>query len=448
MSEPDSSTCLQPILRNLEAIQVEIGKAQLALLDLLVDSDAEECDDVTRTALIRLESIQRSVGEVQVMLFREVAGGESTLAEPDSPPGADLPPVTLVVAPQQVSQPEALEAPIERVKVAQTPPSFGTTELRATPIANSLGVENATAIPPSSPSGRSTSPVAPQGHKPGILSSAGSPAPRPSAAAPMPASIDPPPVIVVPPVTTSGETFLASWLAARGCRIKELRQPSGLDAAAEEIALFLGQHYADLEAPYGALRGLLNPRRTSKWLQTGDWPPAVISVAAQFGRKLKDNGFLAQFVYVSKNKTMLCEPVSDPRVLNFLDGGWLERWAAHVMRTVITQKMGSWHDERLLQGVQIELPNRTEAELDVLANPHGETVFWLECKAGNWQSDLRRYYDLNQQHFHLPDSQASLVLVDRVKDAGRASAGELSSMTILHLTELAEWLDQMITALD
>ena len=85
MPEADSSICLQPILRNLEAIQVEIGKAQLALLDLLVDSDAKECDVVTRSALIRLESIQRSVGEVQVMLFREVAGGEAALTELDAP---------------------------------------------------------------------------------------------------------------------------------------------------------------------------------------------------------------------------------------------------------------------------------------------------------------------------------------------------------------------------
>jgi hypothetical protein len=86
------------------------------------------------------------------------------------------------------------------------------------------------------------------------------------------------------------------------------------------------------------------------------------------------------------------------------------------------------------------------AELDVLANPYGEAVFWLEGKAGDWQSDLRHSYDLNQQHFHLPDTQAALVLVDRVKEAGRASARELSSMTVLHLTELADWLGRMIIA--
>lgn len=442
MSEPDSSACLQPILRNLEAIQVEIGKAQLALLDLLSQGGAVECDGATRTALIRLESIQRSVGEVQVLLFREVAGGEAALAELESPSDADLVPTSPAAASQQASQTMVSGNSDEVAKVASTPSAPAITASHAGPGATPPETEAANAPLRNPPS------AVPPGRKPGTVPPAASPAPKPSAAAPMPTSIDPLPVIVVPPVTTGSESFLASWLAARGCRIKELRQPSGLDAAAEEIALFLGQHYADLEVPYGALRVLLNPRRTNKWIQTNDWPPAVISKATQFGRKLKDNGFLAQFVYVSKNKTMLCEPASDPRVLNFLDGGWLERWAVHVMRSVITQKMGSWQDERLLQGVQIELPNRTEAELDVLANPYGEAVFWLECKAGNWQSDLHRYYDLNQQHFHLPDTKAALVLVDRVKEAGRASAGELSSMTILQLTELAEWLDRMITALD
>ena len=86
-------------------------------------------------------------------------------------------------------------------------------------------------------------------------------------------------------------TFLETWLAARGCRIKELRKPTGMDAAADDIALFLGQHYAELEVPYGELRVRLNPRRTDKWLQTKDWPPPVMSMAAQFGHKLLDSSF-------------------------------------------------------------------------------------------------------------------------------------------------------------
>lgn len=96
MQQPDSTSCLQPILRNREAIQVEIGKAQLALLDLLSGGGATECDDATRTALIGLESIQHSVGEMQILLFREVGGDEAALAELDNSPNTDLPPASAV----------------------------------------------------------------------------------------------------------------------------------------------------------------------------------------------------------------------------------------------------------------------------------------------------------------------------------------------------------------
>lgn len=446
MPEPVSSMCLQPILRNLEAIQVELGKAQLALLDLLADSEGTDCEDARRSALIRLESIQRGVGEVQIMLFREVSGGDPALAEIDAPSELAVTPTPPSVVPHGPVKPA--EPSVVTTAVSPDSPPAPKTPLISPPgqrsgslpsVSDSAPKSTATNLQPVSTGSSSVS-----GAPPRIASLAARPTEKPldAVSGSMPVSGASAVAEANPPA--GSRTYLETWLDARGCRITELRKPTGMDAAADEIALFLGQHYADLEMAYAALRGLLNPRRTNKWIQTDDWPPAVISQAVQFGRKLKDNGFLAQFVYVSKNKTMLCEPVSDPRVLNFLDGGWLERWAAHVMKTAISRQMGGWQDERLLQGVQIELPNHTEAELDVLANPAGDTVVWIECKAGNWQSDLHHYYELNQQHFHLPAPQAALVLVDRVKEAGRASAGELSSMTVLHLTELNDWLGGLL----
>ena len=66
-------------------------------------------------------------------------------------------------------------------------------------------------------------------------------------------------------------------------------------------------------------------------------------------------------------------------------------------------------------------------------------MLWIECKTVRWQNYNQWYRDLNQRFVRLPPSQAAWVVLD-ISDEVKASARELTQMTVLHLTGLADWL--------
>jgi hypothetical protein len=183
----------------------------------------------------------------------------------------------------------------------------------------------------------------------------------------------------------------------------------------------------------------------SKWFKSEEFGPEAMNAICQLGQMLHKGGFLAGFLNVKHNKTILFEPVGDGRVTTFLSGGWLERYAFQVVRTAVTGALGSWHDSQALLDAVVVLPNGTETELDILvALPPGR-VLWLECKSGGWQSYVKQFNAINGQHLKLPPEQAALVLADRLNPTERASAAALTSMTVLHLTEVPDWLKGVTT---
>ena len=381
----DSSRSFQPILRDLEAIQVRIGNVQLALLDVAASEGSADCDAGLHAALIRLEGVQRGVGEVQVMLLRHAAGEED--------------------------RPETLAA--------------------------NDGVEpmtDATDLLPYQPEARVVTyePIA-------QLSSATTGSTLPPAALPsQPAHARPETAIA--PVAQEDVSDLRAWLERRGLRVKSVRTPSGVDAMADEAALFLGANYATLEPFYAQVKQRLGGSYFYKWFKREGYGPEAMSAICELGHKLHKGGFLAQFRNVKNDKTILFEPITDGQVTGFLTGGWLERYVFQVVREAVAELAGRWSDSQALLDATVVLPNCTETELDVLIALPAGRVLWFECKTGGWQTCVKQFQTVNRQHLKLPSHQAALVLADRLDQAEQASAAALASMSVLHLTELPTWL--------
>lgn len=76
---PDNVTSIRGIVTNLEAIQRQIGQAQLELLNILTDEIQDEWDQPAQEGLVRLETVQRSVGEIQVLLVKALPVSNSTV---------------------------------------------------------------------------------------------------------------------------------------------------------------------------------------------------------------------------------------------------------------------------------------------------------------------------------------------------------------------------------
>lgn len=70
----DAREIVDRAIRELEALQSQIGAIQVSLLEILADEEVDHWDETAQAALIKLENVQRDVGEVQVQLLRRMGG--------------------------------------------------------------------------------------------------------------------------------------------------------------------------------------------------------------------------------------------------------------------------------------------------------------------------------------------------------------------------------------
>ena len=63
-----SLTVIRSVVADLEALQKQIVKSQLDLLNILTDDSQDEWDCAAQTGLLKLEIAQRTIGETQVLL--------------------------------------------------------------------------------------------------------------------------------------------------------------------------------------------------------------------------------------------------------------------------------------------------------------------------------------------------------------------------------------------
>jgi hypothetical protein len=63
------------LLSELESLQRQAGQMQLSLLKMITDDEHDEWDESAQAALLKLETVQRTIGEVQVVLVLKIPTG-------------------------------------------------------------------------------------------------------------------------------------------------------------------------------------------------------------------------------------------------------------------------------------------------------------------------------------------------------------------------------------
>lgn len=351
-----SLTVIRSVVAELEALQKQIGKSQLDLLNILTDDSQDEWDCAAQTGLLKLEIAQRTIGETQVLLVEAMP-----VCEPN---------------PQAAVELEATE--------------------HNQPPAKPVGAPNES-------EGTSLTP--------------------------------------------------GQWLERRGIKVKATSPPSGLDASADRAALLLGEKFSALEPFYKAVRRRVAQGSTSRWFKTAGLSQQALKDICDFGNRLKASGFFTEFTFFSRGPShdperkpaILFDPLSDPRVKYFFEGGWLERYAFQVVKQGVQKRTGTWREQQFAKGVRVEFPDGGKGEFDTLVGLPGDKLLWLECKTGRWQDYIERFQFLNKRFLKIPREQTALVLVRQLDEEEKASASELTDMTVIHFSDLNTWLNRALT---
>lgn len=115
------------------------------------------------------------------------------------------------------------------------------------------------------------------------------------------------------------------WLTAKGITVKNYRDQSAADAIFDQLAVFLGERFANLARLYEAIKRNLSTG-SSFALNLSSSRQVEIADATQFCTMLSSYAFLSSYKYNKLTKTIYAAPQRDGKVINFFTGGWFERY--------------------------------------------------------------------------------------------------------------------------
>lgn len=221
--------------------------------------------------------------------------------------------------------------------------------------------------------------------------------------------------------------LLREFLAKRGVTIKHERERDEADEVLDRLALFMGSRFQRIQRFYERLKRHLGDGRPFT-LNLCNEPQEVVSSTCQLATELHTLALLEEYHYRRSPEYLLrARPSRQPRAINFLTGGWLERYG---VAQLIGAARGIDPAARCsyLKNPQIVLPNGDDFELDVLFEVEGE-IYWLELKTGDYQRHIAKYAKVSRV-LGLPFHRAYMVLTD----IPRASATSLSALFGMSVT--------------
>ncbi len=234
---------------------------------------------------------------------------------------------------------------------------------------------------------------------------------------------------------------LRDFLSERGVRIKVERERDDADETLDRLAAFLGSRFHHVKIFYERLKGAMNEGRPFTLSLKGA-PQDVISSTCQLATELHKIAFLEEYRYRRSPQCLLyVRPSRLPRALNFLSGGWLERYA---LTRAIDAARACDPDARYayLKNPQIILPNGSDFELDVLFEVEG-AIYWMELKTGDYQRYIAKYSKVSRL-LGLSRDRCYIVLTE-IHPASAAALSALFGMTVTEVEELGTVLSQAMS---
>lgn len=206
---------------------------------------------------------------------------------------------------------------------------------------------------------------------------------------------------------TEEESALAvyDWLTAKGITVKSYREQGAADEIFDQLAVFLGERFGNLERLHEFIRRYLSDGSSFK-LDLSSRSQEEIADSTQFCAKLNSYAFLASYKYNKYTKTIYATPQRVGRVINFFTGGWFERYAYLRISSLLSQDQLEF---TCLPNPQIIFQNGDDFELDLLFLIDNQPL-WVECKTGDYQAYITKYIDARKL-LSVPEQRTFLIIL-------------------------------------
>lgn len=187
---------------------------------------------------------------------------------------------------------------------------------------------------------------------------------------------------------------LSDWFKARQITVAADLHAVDTTGFFDEAAREIGDHHE-------ALAGLLEQirfayRREFTWLTAdlSDYDPLVRQNVLGFCRELYSQTLFARYSFKNQTQTLSLGIQPAKAVRAFFMGEWLEWYA---LTTVLRLCIEHGREFSCARRLAIALQNSEPRELDVAALISGRTLLVIECKTGEFRSEIEKYVKLRQR---------------------------------------------------
>lgn len=229
---------------------------------------------------------------------------------------------------------------------------------------------------------------------------------------------------------------LIDYLQQRRVTIKTLCRTPTSDRILDSLAHFIATRY---EAVRPLMLELKRNQGTGGLidLDLTDKPSTVVSDVCQLATRLRDLAFLSHYRYSgSPRRKLQARPSRDPVAINFLTGGWLERYVRQRVLTTFAARNPAI-PLYFLCNPQVLLPNGRDFEFDLLVMA-GPLIYWFEMKTGEHRSFLDKYSDVADM-LGLPSERCVMVLAEAPAHTV-ADLTRLYPLTVVNLDSIGDYL--------
>ncbi|MDM8545022.1 hypothetical protein [Candidatus Venteria ishoeyi] len=195
----------------------------------------------------------------------------------------------------------------------------------------------------------------------------------------------------------------------------------------DEIALALGEKYDVLKEITDRIKRTQNNNYTSVTLNLSKHSQKDTKTIISFCEELYEYAFVSKYFYKKKDKRVHLTLQTIPGIINFFNGEWLE-W--FVFMKILTH----FHEKKVqyacLRSFKINFPNEDIHELDVFFINQNNIPVYIECKSGEFRSEIDKYIRLrkrlsiNPKHF--------LILVLGLSDKQAQGLSSMYDMTFVN----------------
>lgn len=241
--------------------------------------------------------------------------------------------------------------------------------------------------------------------------------------------------------------ILRQWMEARGFHVQTYRILSAQPEPWDWFALFLGERFDHLREFYEKWKRSLNTQHPFT-LSLQNAEPKHISNVVQYANQLKAASLIQDYLYRRSTRTLYVTPAVSPDIINFVTGGWLERYVGQqIWRRALALGM-SRSRVHVFRNVQVVMPNRQDAEIDIFALfDGGKEALWIESKTGDYTNSVERWRVLNG-YLKFPPTRAAILLLDVPGGYARELLVQRTGMQVLGFAQLPDFLDQVLQDMD